>query len=162
MLVISGALSGAGVSVALPFQSRNRDACHFRYQRGGDLKSLCRLCFNLAIEMLVISGEFRCWEHTNDIQTFQSRNRDACHFRTDSDQRPRFQIICFNLAIEMLIISGISVEDAVAIRRQCFNLAIEMLIISGCSHSCDLVPLRVSISQSRCLSFQGRIGESQT
>ena len=38
-----------------------------------------RLCFNLAIEMLVISGQkprFR-----DGFCSFQSRNRDACHFR---------------------------------------------------------------------------------
>ena len=39
------------------------------------------VCFNLAIEMLVISGETAGMSATGNRE-FQSRNRDACHFRT--------------------------------------------------------------------------------
>ena len=38
-------------------------------------------CFNLAIEMLVISGQLMLARCTGDAVLFQSRNRDACHFR---------------------------------------------------------------------------------
>ena len=97
-----------------------------------------QLSFNLAIEMLVISGKG------------QSPGAAA------SDG--------FNLAIEMLVISGTS--DLTTKRSlNCFNLAIEMLVISGRylnipsrNNSCH-----VSISQSRCLSFQVRAcGASDT
>ena len=89
------------------------------------------LSFNLAIEMLVISGLFR-------------RNHT------------KVRITRFNLAIEMLVISGAGRRRWQGIPPVCFNLAIEMLVISGCA----LMPRRsdclfVSISQSRCLSFQG-------
>ena len=87
-----------------------------------------RRSFNLAIEMLVISGK-------NNLQ--------AARKQTDS----------FNLAIEMLVISGfeILIEEA---DLECFNLAIEMLVISGSiAAAVDDAP-SVSISQSRCLSFQ--------
>ena len=39
------------------------------------------VCFNLAIEMLVISGEKSSGRERRDAVKFQSRNRDACHFR---------------------------------------------------------------------------------
>ena len=56
MLVMSG-LSQAGLGVYLyEFQSRNRDACHFRQIE--DTEEFIRVAF-------------------------QSRNRDACHFRTE-------------------------------------------------------------------------------
>ena len=62
------------------FQSRNRDACHFR------IPSRCCIyyiisSFNLAIEMLVISGSPVRASITAQQALFQSRNRDACHFR---------------------------------------------------------------------------------
>ena len=37
---------------------------------------------------------------------FQSRNRDACHFRTLEEFLRQTSYIGFNLAIEMLVISG--------------------------------------------------------
>ena len=37
--------------------------------------------FNLVIEMLVISGEKRAQLLRRCASKFQSRNRDACHFR---------------------------------------------------------------------------------
>ena len=69
----------------------------------------------------------------------------------------RCNLLRFNLAIEMLVISGLVLSRA---RRVCgafrFNLAIEMLVISGLTFAskCGIIYL-VSISQSRCLSFQG-------
>ena len=87
--------------------------------------------FNLAIEMLFISG-LLCWE----------RHRH-CH-------RHRF-----NLAIEMLFISGRWPLNTMQGRLPGFNLAIEMLFISGEAIRVPLIGIRpVSISQSRGFSFQ--------
>ena len=87
-------------------------------------------CFNLAIEMLVISGQHRLSFVGYPHPEFQSRNRDACHFRLFGVQRGCPVSHRFNLAIEMLVISGRHAESH---RSLC---------------------LKVSISQSRCLSFQ--------
>ena len=87
------------------FQSRNRDAFHFRATRRSVLMSLSLSSFNLAIEMLFISG----WRRTERFTTFYSR---------------------FNLAIEMLFISG-WIWRGCGLPLMCFNLAIEMLFISG-------------------------------
>ena len=95
----------------------------------GLLNVVIQESFNLAIEMLVISGPV----------SILSGYR--CCLR-------------FNLAIEMLVISGRMVGLPVWMTAR-FNLAIEMLVISGeprriaFGKSCG-----VSISQSRCLSFQ--------
>ena len=62
---------------------------------------------------------------------FQSRNRDACHFRKWVIRDPVLRYHGFNLAIEMLVISGPEYRRALARDRPCFNLAIEMLVISG-------------------------------
>ena len=110
--------------------------------------------FNLAIEMLIISGRGSPLVMGLGF-LFQSRNRDAYHFRTDRVRRRGRIYHRFNLAIEMLIISGTKpkpqerAERAVSIsqsrclsfqvdrrrpnlrRLRRFNLAIEMLIISG-------------------------------
>ena len=86
-------------------------------------------CFNLVIERLVISG-IRAQMWLTRIELFQSRNRDAFHFKL---QMARMQMM-----------------------RICsFNLAIEMLFISSCMEWVELSQLDiVSISQSRCFSFQ--------
>ena len=152
MLVISGQ-SVCVVELGFPkFQSRNRDACHFRH-RPPDL--ICEL------HRIVSISQSRCLsfqEVTSGASAlhgpFQSRNRDACHFR--SDQRSgRMRCASFNLAIEMLVISGDKKMRVVEVHDASFNLAIEMLVISGQA----IIPRPttsnvVSISQSRCLSFQ--------
>ena len=133
MLVISG----RRVIVSMrrhsrAFQSRNRDACHFRAAGSCKVKAATLRCFNLAIEMLVISGSMAVWiaaVSSADVSIsqsrclsfqgqyrrlsdaaesrFQSRNRDACHFRSLMVITNPLQIrLCFNLAIEMLVISG--------------------------------------------------------
>ena len=61
---------------------------------------------------------------------------------------------CFNLAIEMLVISGLPMLRQ-HLRPEGFNLAIEMLVISGRWENWVVTEIDVSISQSRCLSFQG-------
>ena len=62
-------------------------------------------CFNLAIEMLIISGTRRT-TNPSHISEFQSRNRDAYHFRNTCLRWAWHPHSGFNLAIEMLIISG--------------------------------------------------------
>ena len=80
MLVISGNALGIGTGGCTGlFQSRNRDACHFR---------------------LLIRR--RAWRF---ISLFQSRNRDACHFRGERVLEVSVKP-SFNLVIEMLVISG--------------------------------------------------------
>ena len=68
-----------------------------------------------------------------------------------------FPFLRFNLAIEMLVISGIDMDGIRPVLVFSFNLAIEMLVISGRCRGCCARGLNlVSISQSRCLSFQGK------
>ena len=63
-------------------------------------------CFNLAIEMLFISGLANGYPNVSPHRSF-------------------------NLAIEMLFISGDGDWRTAAVSLSCFNLAIEMLFISG-------------------------------
>ena len=117
-----------------------------------------RRSFNLAIEMLIISGTDRERTGNNADSAFQSRNRDAYHFRARAERADPSQAADrFNLAIEMLIISGVTLPFLLRPTYQSFNLAIEMLIISGYRETHGHLKKRlVSISQSRCLSFQDR------
>ena len=192
-----------GSHIACVFQSRNRDACHFRRIPAARtahaffssfnlaiemlvISGLGEPCgqaacqsFNLAIEMLVISGEFAEAASLWKAHMFQSRNRDACHFRSASCWRSTSSMsvsisqsrclsfqegrdkvratnrTSFNLAIEMLVISGPGGMSCI-LSEYGFNLAIEMLVISGRKRKVrrDAESI-VSISQSRCLSFQG-------
>ena len=61
------------------FQSRNRDAFHFRSSLRQTMNPT-DFSFNLAIEMLFISGSNAGVSHDTGL-LFQSRNRDAFHFR---------------------------------------------------------------------------------
>ena len=114
--------------------------------------------FNLAIERLVISGEQSRIAHLRLFVMFQSRNRDACHFRLQGCWTVATEVLSavsisqsrclsfqarpisaspaglayrFNLAIERLVISGITVSWQTTWGLGSFNLAIEMLVISG-------------------------------
>ena len=168
------------------------------------------ISFNLAIEMLFISGtdsllfryrrvpvsisQSRCfsfqvrehWQSGSTRLGFQSRNRDAFHFRDTLPSGTAIRVYCFNLAIEMLFISGqhalritdnrvrwVSISQSrcfsyqatchriLPLRKIGFNLAIEMLFISGKSpNATDSAWRQVSISQSRCFSFQGNASSS--
>ena len=62
----------------------------------------------------------------------------------------------FNLAIERLFMSGMHASPQTARTSSCFNLAIERLFMSGATEPTPypLIRATVSISQSRCLSFQ--------
>ena len=66
--------------------------------------------FNLAIEMLVISGHISP-SFVSICASFQSRNRDACHFRLCHQLGLGDDAYRFNLAIEMLVISGFAFSD---------------------------------------------------
>ena len=160
------------------FQSRNRDAYHFRAERCAEQhadtspvsisQSRC-----LSFQGIVVSAQ-------GTVSGFQSRNRDAYHFRNLTNAYYAIHQTSFNLAIEMLIISGSAVRILNPNLIRCFNLAIEMLIISGTADAhaemdvssgfnlaiemliisglrgmLSLIgDFEVSISQSRCLSFQ--------
>ena len=87
-----------------PFQSRNRDACHFRAAYLSEVGL--------------------------DCLSFQSRNRDACHFR----------VPCVEIAENCILFQSRN-RDACHFRMQ-FGISRQPLAY------------RVSISQSRCLSFQ--------
>ena len=115
-----------------------------------------RACFNLAIEMLVISGQAgfpllchpfpvsisqsRCLSFQVPMQSqsasryavwFQSRNRDACHFR-------------HHKASTAIVKSAVSISQSRCLSFQDVHSKGDNAI--GISS--------VSISQSRCLSFQ--------
>ena len=101
---------GIKTRLTYPFQSRNRDACHFR----------------------ATDGNAHRWFH--NLQ-FQSRNRDACHFMEQCKTLLMFPAyFSFNLAIEMLVISCRHAIRSGRSIRGSFNLAIERLFIS-----CDCV-----------------------
>ena len=85
---------------------------------------------------------------------FQSRNRDAFHFRRIR-ATPESASQCFNLAIEMLFISGLERLKAIAAlievsisQSRCFSFQVMIL------RSFRKASMNVSISQSRCFSFQ--------
>ena len=117
--------------IFLKFQSRNRDAYHFRLNE-----------ILLAIQPRYVKFQsrnrdayhfrIRIMRIPPPTHEFQSRNRDAYHFRTMVTIRPPTRPTRFNLAIEMLIISG------------------------GRNANRCTKQTHVSISQSRCLSFQER------
>ena len=165
----------------LSFQSRNRDSCHFRILRIRLQETSLTIGFNLAIEILVISGQ-----HSSGLDVsvtwFQSRNRDSCHFRQVGAlhaqlAREQFQsrnrdschfrcVACDDSAgtssvsiSQSRFLSFQDNREGARHHRQspCFNLAIEILVISG-----DIILLLaeacrcVSISQSRFLSFQAQ------
>ena len=137
------------------FQSRNREAFHFRLSRRARYSK-------------------RNW--------FQSRNREAFHFRRNRHVCNRHRMYVsisqsrgfsfqgirtrhshtilrwsFNLAIERLFISGGNRTCIVLSVQRRFNLAIERLFISGATAPMHGVRrCRVSISQSRGFSFQDK------
>ena len=138
------------------------------------------LCFNLAIERLIISGYLTIPKRPMPLTKFQSRNRAAYHFRWWQKERGpvvfkfqsrnraayHFRMPCRQIGTHWQTIVSISQSSGLSFQvvglssgrgsTRCFNLAIERLIISGsCNRSQPRSVLSVSISQSRCLSFQG-------
>ena len=93
-------------------------------------------CFNLAIEILLFSGNHCKRSTPTKCCLFQSRNRDTSLFRIDmSTLRTQFQAKCFNLAIEILLFSGENTYRADEDMYFGFNLAIEILLFSGCVYT---------------------------
>ena len=230
-LSFQGRKGKVNVAKHVAFQSRNRDAyhfrvhnaiCHDRLHRVSISQSRClsfqgatgkgllasALSFNLAIEMLIISGcaeryhrgarldvsisQSRCLSFQDAYMAmcgqtkykFQSRNRDAYHFRREArwlSEKPLLSVsisqsrcLSFQESMYGLVPSrftDVSISQSRCLSFQvpgtklsggsygkCFNLAIEMLVISGGRKHSVTLPnsLSVSISQSRCLSFQDR------
>ena len=135
MLVISGLGGRLDTSIACLFQSRNRDACHFRFgMRNGFLRS---------------------------VASFQSRNRDACHFRS---------IRLFAMAAACIPLFQSRNRDACHFRPACSTaMPCNFFIVSISQSRCLSFQVceigagngywaYVSISQSRCLSFQAHVG----
>ena len=136
--------------------------------------------FNLAIEMLFISGSAFTRGRHGWYFLFQSRNRDAFHFRVgnagarrhrfpqfQSRNRDAFHFRLNETALDTLkTYVSISQSRCFSFQAQAdagvkvlvvgFNLAIEMLFISGWTACAQVRLAHVSISQSRCFSFQGR------
>ena len=87
------------------FQSRNRDSFNFKHLATVFLNK-CIICFNLAIEILLISRITVSSVKYVGFK-FQSRNRDSFDFKIG----PPLQVgivdhQSFNLAIEILLISS--------------------------------------------------------
>ena len=104
--------------------------------------------------MLVISGKEQTVKLYRENE-FQSRNRDACHFRPRAREANRYAHFCFNLAIEMLVISGEQDGECVVVgipvsisQSRCLSFQVEYQVQQAIEGE------YVSISQSRCLSFQ--------
>ena len=136
------------------FQSRNRDAFHFRNRR----------CSASRASAAVSISQSRCFSfqvadrdnRTDELGKFQYRNRDAFHFRlTNIRRRRKPSGTGFNLAIEMLFISGPRYtppdrtpdEKFQSRNRDAFHIRLDCQALSASG-------LRVSISQSRCFSYQ--------
>ena len=110
--------------------------------------------FNLAIERLFSSGLDA--DVNLDIQvSFQSRNRDAFHFRELQAQHHALWDYSFNLAIERLfILVNLAKAESRFIQvsisqSRCFSVQGKDRARAYRALSC------VSISQSRCFSCQG-------
>ena len=127
------------------FQSRHRDAFHFRETARRLSRRRGPTCFNLVIEMLVISGKLsrRSGLPRSSFQSrhrdafhfrgllldkfdacfimFQSRNRDAFHFRWRSAMAAFFTSSRFNLVIEMLFISGFAEDFLIQLLHMTFQ-----------------------------------------
>ena len=119
--------------------------------------------FNLAIEMLVMSGE-EVVDLPEAQEGFQSRNRDACHFRSRpaSPEKRRGRTVsisqsrCLSFqacrsAIWRARFGRVSISQS---RCLSFQACVSIASLSETT--------QVSISQSRCLSFQGSSSISGT
>ena len=131
MLFVSSSLRYTPTRIkAIKFQSRNRDAFRFKLLMG----SITPLSTSL----------------------FQSRNRDAFRFKGSLEMLEARIFTCFNLGIEMLFVSSMWRNKRTGATTESFNLGIEMLFVSRqliyywsfSEHQW------VSISESRCFSFQ--------
>ena len=115
--------------------------------------------FNLGIEMLFISRSPSSSMPMYIMLWFQSRNRDAFHFKDARHKvdQTAWQRLCFNLGIEMLFVSSsLTVAAALALtgsvsisESRCFSFQAARDDDTDARQES-----RVSISESRCFSFQ--------
>ena len=135
MLIISGQrIAGLPPSRQFAFQSRNRDAYHFRLAvqcsqpKSKQVVSISQSrCLSFQVRLAAASSSRHFW--------FQSRNRDAYHFRCKKPLR-------FQGLYRLVSIS----------QSRCLSFQERALEIV-------LPPNLVSISQSRCLSFQALVND---
>ena len=112
-------------------------------------------CFNLGIEMLFVSRILGAISDARD-NMFQSRNRDAFRFKRLIHFASQRAQQGFNLGIEMLFVSRLDPQRRMIETQESFNLGIEMLFVSRrwSRGLIQAVRCYVSISESRCFSFQ--------
>ena len=135
MLFISGSRTSPPSRITTVTVSISQSRCFSFQARQCCCSATTADSFNLAIEMLFISGE-RTPVYQLKLNEFQSRNRDAFHFRTYAENTSIRKTRRFNLAIEMLFISGQHLVESAPAPFGRFNLAIEMLFISGSNPPC--------------------------
>ena len=131
MLFISGTHRPRQPSPRLDV-SISQSRCFSFQEEEAEINTLLNDCFNLAIEMLFMSGITPSNLSARAVHSFQSRNRDAFQFRTQ-----QIKIIKNNPIVSISQSRCFSVQDAKFIR----------LIAS----------VVVSISQSRCFSVQVKV-----
>ena len=104
------------------------------------------ISFNLVIEVLLISTKngciFACMEFL-----FQSRNRGTFDFYIEMPDSIQLLVDSFNLVIEVLLISTLIFRTG-RHWTQCFNLVIEVLLISTATRK-ELREYRYQLFQSR-------------
>ena len=124
----------------------------------------CRSCaytprFNLGIEMLFVSRPYsRASPQVHHVSISESR---CFSFQVNSDNSKYSHpdSVSFNLGIEMLFVSSETEweRNYHTHWHASFNLGIEMLFVSSpYRRPCRPPPRIVSISESRCFSFQVR------
>ena len=106
-------------------------------------------CFNLVIEVLLISSLTRPIGTSFLCILFQSRNRGSFDFKSRADMASARVGLGFNLVIEVLLISRekhVIVFDWLACS---FNLVIEVLLISSEGVDADALPAGLFQSRNR-------------
>ena len=103
------------------FQSRNRDTFDFK-SGSGWLHGHSGSCFNLVIEILLISRHNSQQIGSISRILFQSRNRDTFDFkRRSTATQPKSKQHRFNLVIEILLISRNNTTHLLLNNRQTFQ-----------------------------------------
>ena len=85
--MLTAPVEESGFPIQIKFQSRNRDTFNFKGERGTERRSVF-LCFNLVIEILLISRLDPVYVPTDRVK-FQSRNRDTFNFKPRVQALPR-------------------------------------------------------------------------
>ena len=89
----------------MTFQSRNRGSFDFKSMLSVVASVAAARCFNLVIEVLLISS-FQDQSHQRCNSQFQSRNRGSFDFKCIIRVCRVSRILRFNLVIEVLLISS--------------------------------------------------------